>query len=154
MNSRGGATISSLLGELDIIAGGGSETASGRVAPQPAHRGFPVGGEGKQQAEKSAIALLREHREHEKERQLLAASIVLPPKPVLRSNPLLDQIGQSTTESPTYWKTAPTSNASHKKYSSSTKGQVSKAVQKKRQKGENYKDRLKEKIVSKGGGRR
>jgi fructose-1,6-bisphosphatase/inositol monophosphatase family enzyme len=55
-----------------------------------------VGGEGKQQAEKSAIALLREHREHEKERQLLAASIVLPPKPVLRSNPLLDQIGRGT----------------------------------------------------------
>jgi len=157
----GGGTISSLLGELDLISGAAAPAgaqAGGGIAFSVASASLLTqsgSGQQQKQQDRSAISVLREHRELEKQRQLQAASIVLPPSPVVRSNPLLDQIGASTTEPPTYWKTPGASSASHKKYSSSaTAGKhVSKAVKKKRSKGEAYKDRMSAKINSRGGGR-
>ena len=167
----GGATISALLGELDIIAGASSsatQTQSVTQAFSIARASLAAGSSGglqgpgqqqqqqlqQQQQQKSATAILREHRELEKQRQQLAASIVLPPKPVVRSNPLLDQIGESTTEPPTYWKSSSASSSStvSKKYSSAGK-HVSKATQKKKNKGEQYRDKMLAKIVSRGGGK-
>ena len=142
------STINSLLGELDIIGAAGECKSGGAPAPLAP----PAFGTARPTSQsKSAVSLLREHREQEKERQKLAASINLPSKPVMRSNPLLDQIGQSTTESPTYWKTAGSSSASaHKKYSHAKdrKSSVTKVVQKKRQKGASYKEKMENKIMA------
>jgi len=136
------STINFLLGELDIIGAAGDSKSVG--APPAFGTARPT------TQSKSAVSLLREHREQEKERQKLAASINLPSKPVVRSNPLLDQIGQCTTESPTYWKTAGSSSTSaYKKYSHTKdrKSSVTKLAQKKRQKGASYKEKMENKIM-------
>lgn len=141
MTSRGGngggSTISSMLDALDLIktsepkAGGGTGAGSAFSLKAPAA------------AETSAAQQLMQHRALEKERRTLAATMALPQKPVVRSNPLLDQISSSTTEAPTYWKYANKSTSSKKvhKSSSTAAGFVSKATAKKRQKGEAYRDK-------------
>ena len=100
------------------------------------------------------MAQLLEHREVERQRQALAATIVLPPKPTTKPNPLLDQIGASTTEPPTYWKTPGASKQSAGGGAAAGSGGgsggpfVSKAKQKKREQGEKYKVRLTSKLSS------
>ena len=145
-------TISQLLGTLDLIEGAGT----GRPRGAPGLLGVGIGDVKPAGGGKSAVAQLLEHREVERQRQALAATIVLPPKPTTKPNPLLDQIGASFTEPPTYWKTpgASKQNAGVGAAISSGGGGggggpfVSKAKQKKREQGEKYKDRLTSKLSS------
>jgi len=61
-------------------------------------------------------------------------------KPQAKFDPFVQQISDSTTSAPTYWK------------SSKPKGEkpISNATKKKREKGEAYQDKLSEKFISKG----
>jgi len=143
-------TISQILGTLDLIVGEGLDKPRGA----PGVLGVGIGGVKPAGGEKSAVAQLLEHREVERQRQALAATIVLPPKPTTKPNPLLDQIGASTTEPPTYWKTPGASKQSAGGGAAAGSGGgsggpfVSKAKQKKREQGEKYKDRLTSKLSS------
>lgn len=151
-------TISSIMGVLDLISSGDATRngSSNNYTGAPNHESFSAAdfrlsdASNRAPAEhKSAISVLREHRELEKERQMIASSLVLPTKPKVRPNPLLDQIGSSTTEAPTYWKNVGQSQ-SRKKVVSSSIPVLSKAVRMKRQKGESYKDKHSSKLLKVG----
>lgn len=134
-SNGGGSTISSMLDALDLVKT--SEPKAGGSGAASAFSLKPVA------VETSAAQQLMQHRALEKERRALAATMALPQKPVVRSNPLLDQISSSTTEAPTYWKYANNKSSSSKKVhkSSAAAGFVSKATALKRRKGESYRDR-------------
>ena len=143
LKSGGDGTISSIMNALDLIASNDDNkigtTTSSRLLIQP------------DVTSKSATSILMEERQLIKQRH--ADSLLsITSKQVLRPNPLLEQIASSSTEPPTYWKNTLSSQQHH---GSKTKGSlnnhvITNAVKNRRQKGENYKDRVTEKLVSRG----